>query len=55
MDVINRLDELGINHLPIAERMGIENIQQLIEDISNQITLSHKNILVKDILNKAQG
>ncbi|HOK52680.1 MAG TPA: YihY/virulence factor BrkB family protein, partial [Bacteroidales bacterium] len=55
MDVINRLDELGINHLPIAERMGIENIQQLIEDITNQIILSHKNILVKDILNKAQG
>ncbi|MCX7986591.1 MAG: YihY/virulence factor BrkB family protein [Bacteroidales bacterium] len=50
LDVINRLDQLGINNLPIAEGKGIGNITQALDKISEHIYLSNLNMLVKDIM-----
>lgn len=50
MEVINRLDELGINSLPIAEGKGAEKIKSLLDRISSQTSQIDLNVLVKDMM-----
>lgn len=51
MEVITRLDGMGINSLPIGDAKSVENIKQLLENISDSIALSDLNVLVKDMIN----
>ncbi|MGC8823474.1 MAG: YihY/virulence factor BrkB family protein [Bacteroidales bacterium] len=50
MDVITRLDDLGINSLPIAEGKGVEKIKVLLDSISSQTAKTNLNMLVKDMM-----
>jgi membrane protein len=49
IEVMSRLNHLGINQLPIAEGHGIDKIKKLIEDIEKNNFNSTSNILIKDL------
>jgi len=49
LEVINKLDHLGINNLPIAEGKGLDHMVQWIENINMQMIQSPSNLLVKNL------
>lgn len=48
--VIDKLDERGINHLPIDNSVEMENINRLMKDLDDVLNTTKGNMLVKDIV-----
>jgi membrane protein len=48
--IIDKLDEKGVNHLPIENSKELENINRLMADLDNVLNTSKGNILVKDLV-----
>lgn len=47
--VINRLDEKGVNELPITDQRELNTINRLMHDLDNVMSDEKGNVLVKDI------
>ncbi len=48
--IIDKLDEKGINYLPINNSEELQNINQLMKDMDDVLNTSKGNVLVKDII-----
>jgi membrane protein len=48
--IIDKLDEKGVNSLPIENGIELENINRLMVDLDNVLNTSKGNILVKDLV-----
>lgn len=48
--VVNKLDEKGVNELPITDPKELATINRLIDDLDNVINEEKGNVLVKDII-----
>lgn len=50
--IIDKLDEKGINYLPIENSVELQNINQLMKDMDDVLNTSKGNVLVKDIIGR---
>jgi membrane protein len=48
--IIDKLDEKGVNYLPIENGVELKNINRLMEDMNEVLNTSKGNILVKDLV-----
>ncbi len=48
--IIDKLDEKGINYLPINNSVELQNINQIMKDMDDVLDTSKGNVLVKDII-----
>lgn len=48
--IIDKLDEKGVNYLPIENGIELKNINRLMEDMNDVLNTSKGNILVKDLV-----
>lgn len=48
--VIDKLDERGVNHLPIDNTQELDNINRLIKDLDDVLNTTKGNMLIKDIV-----
>ena len=48
--IIDKLDQKGVNSLPIENGMELENINRLMHDMDDALNTSKGNILVKDLV-----
>ena len=48
--IIDKLDEKGVNYLPIENGIELKNINRLMDDMNDVLNTSKGNILVKDLV-----
>jgi|GEM_PF-3234859 len=48
--IIDKLDEKGVNYLPIENGIELKNINRLMDDLNDVLNTSKGNILVKDLV-----
>lgn len=48
--IIDKLDEKGVNHLPIDNSVELDNINRLMRDMDDVLNTSKGNVLVKELV-----
>lgn len=48
--IIDKLDERGVNHLPIDNTQELDNINRLMKDLDDVLNTTKGNMLIKDIV-----